>query len=154
MNDEKIREFIVEIDRILIGSGNLFLWVDKFHLAQGVSQWYVDTNLDIVDFIAWNKDKMGMGYRTRRSSEYLIALKATPKRAKEVWKIHDIPDIWTEKVKNVTGVHPKPIGLQGELIEAITNSGDIVVDPAAGSFSILETCQTWGRSFLGCDLRR
>ena len=94
-----------------------------------------------------------MGYRTRRYSEYLIVLQKKPKRAKGVWKVHNIPDIWTEKVKNVTGVHPKPIGLQGELIEAVTNSGDIVVDPAAGSFSILEACQTRGRNFLGCDLR-
>lgn len=153
MNDEKIREFIVEINRILIASGHLFLWVDKFHLAQGISHWYIDTSLDVVDFIAWNKDKMGMGYRTRRYSEYLIVLQKKPKRAKGVWKIHNIPDIWTEKVNNITGVHPKPIGLQGELIKAVTNSGDIVVDPAAGSFSILVACQAQGRNFLGCDLR-
>ena len=121
-------------------------------MAQGVGDWITGTSLDIVDFLAWNKDKMGMGYRTRRFSEYLVVLQKEPRKAKGVWKIHNIPDTWTEKVKGSNGVHPKPIGLQGELIEAVTNMGDIVVDPAAGSFSVLEACTIRGRHFLGCDL--
>ena len=61
--------------------------------------------------------KMGMGYRSRRYAEILMVLQKDPRKAKGVWKIHNIPDIWEEKVKRINGVHPKPVGLQGELIE-------------------------------------
>ena len=42
--------------------------------------------------------------------------------------------------------------LQGKLIAAVSNPGDVVIDPAAGSFSVLEACQQQGRRFLGCDI--
>lgn len=35
-----IIKFINEIDRVLLPSGHLFLWVDKFHLCQGVLEGY------------------------------------------------------------------------------------------------------------------
>ena len=51
MSEEVISEFIQEIGRVLIPSGHLFLWVDKFHLCQGVSSWLKDTDLTIVGLI-------------------------------------------------------------------------------------------------------
>ena len=39
MNDETIKAFVKQIDRVLRKSGHLFLWVDKFHLCQGVENW-------------------------------------------------------------------------------------------------------------------
>ena len=50
MDNIIICSFIREIDRVLIGSGHLFLWVDKFHLAMGIREWIVGTSLDIVDY--------------------------------------------------------------------------------------------------------
>ena len=73
MDEYTIVNFIKEIDRVLKDSGHLFLWVDKFHLCQGVLDWLTDTDLNIVDMIVWDKGKIGMGYRTRRKSEYLTA---------------------------------------------------------------------------------
>lgn len=51
MNEPTIKKFIQEIDRVLLPSGHLFLWVDKFHLCQGVLQWVQDTNLNLVDMV-------------------------------------------------------------------------------------------------------
>ena len=85
-------EFIKEIDRVLKDSGHLFLWVDKFHLCQGVLNWFTETKLNLVDMIVWDKGKIGMGYRTRRRSEYLIVLQKSPVRVKGCWNDHDIPD--------------------------------------------------------------
>jgi site-specific DNA-methyltransferase (adenine-specific) len=48
--------------------------------------------------------------------------------------------------------HQKPKGLIKALIEATTNENDLVVDPCAGSFIVLEVCQELKREFLGCDL--
>jgi len=152
MTQDTIRRFIVEIDRLLIPNGHLFLWMDKFHVCTGYAHWLEGTQLETVDMITWNKQRMGMGYRTRRMCEYLVILQRPPRRVKGVWKAHTIPDVWDEKVKAQAGVHPKPVGLQGELIEAVSNPGDLVLDPAAGSFSVLKACEIKGRNFIGCDL--
>lgn len=152
MSETTIIDFIKEIERILIPTGHLMLWVDKYILCSGFNGFISDTRFKAVDLITWNKDRMGMGYRTRRFSEYLIILQKPPIRAKGVWQIHDIPDVWTEKADNTTHIHSKPIGLQKRLIEAVTNDGDIVVDPAAGSYSVMVAALMANRQFLGCDI--
>ena len=153
MSEKLIKQFIEGVDKILIPSGHLFLWADKFHLCQGVSNWFSGTNMDIVDLIVWNKKRMGMGYRTRRCAEYLIVLQKLPRKAKGVWKIHNILDVWDESIKNKNGhTHKKPVDLQSKLISAVSNEGDIVVDPAAGSFSVMEASNRADRNFLGCDI--
>lgn len=151
MDENTIISFIKEIDRVLKKGGHLFLWVDKFHLCQGVISWLNNTNLNLVDMIVWDKGKIGMGYRTRRKSEYLIVLQKSPVRAKDVWTDHAIPDVWAEKVDKVHP-HSKPIDLQRRLIEATTVSGDFVLDPAAGGFSVFEACKLSNRNFIGCDI--
>lgn len=152
MDDALIGRFIARIDRVLLQSGHLLLWLDKYHLCTGVSPWIGRTDLEIVDLITWNKMRIGMGYRTRRTSEYLLVLQKKPLRAKGVWKAHDIPDVWNEKLPH-RGGHAKPVGLQSRLIDCLTNPGDMVIDPAAGTFSVLEACKATERRFLGCDLQ-
>lgn len=152
MNRSDIIKFIKGIDRVLMPSGHLLLWVDKFHLCMGVSPWLVGTDLSIVDLITWNKLRIGMGYRTRRASEHCIVIQKAPLRAKGVWKSHNIPDVYSEKV-SANFTHAKPIKLQQELIVSLTNESDVVLDPAAGSYSVLEACKASGRRFLGCDIR-
>ena len=151
MTDE-IPAFILEIDRCLMPSGHLFLWTDKYHLCTGFRAWLEGTSLEIVDMVTWHKQRIGMGYRTRRASEHLIVLQKAPRKAKGVWKVHTIPDVWSEAVGKRDRVHPKPVGLQSALIEAVSNPGDVVIDPAAGSFSVMEACKQKGRTFLGCDI--
>ena len=154
MSEKKITSFIKEINRSLKPSSHLFLWVDKFHLCEGISLWLKKTDLAIVDMVVWNKSRIGMGYRTRRSSEYLLILQKIPIKSKGIWLIKNIPDVWTEKIESKNKKHPhqKPLGLQKILIEAVTNLNDLVVDPAAGSYSVLEACLLSQRNFLGCDI--
>ncbi len=152
MSIGEIKKFLEVISSKLLPSGHLFLWVDKFHLCQGITEWFVNTSLDIVDMIVWNKDRMGMGYRTRRFCEYLVILQKQPRKAKGVWTIHNIPDFHTEKINDKQHTHQKPILLQEKLIEATTKQDNIVIDPCAGSFSVLRACLNTGRKFLGCDI--
>ena len=152
MNEKTISQFVRAIDHVLIESGHLFLWMDKFHLCTGFRDWLANTSLDVVDMITWDKKKIGMGYRTRRKSEHLVVLQKQPRKAKGVWQVHTIPDVWSESVPNQKGVHPKPIELQAALVEAVTNPGDLVIDPAAGTFSVMEACRLRNRVFLGCDV--
>ena len=151
MDEPTITSFIKEIDRVLIESGHLFLWVDKFHLCQGVLSWFQDTNLNLVDMIVWDKGRIGMGYRTRRKSEYLIVLQKSPIKAKSCWTDHAIPDVWSEKIVKVHP-HSKPIELQSRLITATSHEGDIILDPASGGYSVYEACKLTNRFFIGCDI--
>lgn len=151
MLPDTIGEFIDQIARVLVPSGHLFLWMDKYELVNGYRLWLNHDALTVVDLIVWNKKRMGMGYRTRRVSEYLMVLQKAPKRAKGIWVDHSIRDVWDESVPR-EHPHAKPIKLQQSLIEAVTPPNGIVVDPAAGSYSVLEACRRAGRRFIGCDI--
>ena len=49
MTENVICDFINELNRVITSSGHLFLWVDKFHLCQGVLDWFENTDLNLVD---------------------------------------------------------------------------------------------------------
>ena len=155
MTNTQIKKFLQEIERVLIPSGHLMLWIDKFILVSGLHTILEGCALQLVDMITWNKERMGMGYRTRRFSEHLLVLQKPPVRAKGVWVVHNIPDVWNEKIDNgdKNHTHAKPVELQIRLIKAVSDKEDIIVDPAAGGYSVLKSCQKSERNFLGCDLR-
>ena len=152
MSEETIGEFVAGISAALTPSGHLFLWVDKFHLCNGIRTWLGDCGLEIVDLVTWDKGRMGMGYRTRRVAEYLLILQKPPIRVGAGWQSDDIPDVVTEKVEHIRSVHPKPVNLQARLIEAVTDPGNVVLDPAAGSYSVMAAAHQVRRQFLGCDI--
>lgn len=54
----------------------------------------------------------------------------------------------------MTGGHPhaKPMGLEKALISAVTETGDYVLDPCAGGYTVLEACRQTGRNFIGGDI--
>lgn len=152
MTDEIIENFIQEIERTLVPNGYLFLWVDKFHLVEGIHKWFTKTlKLQAVDMITWDKKKIGMGYRSRRRSEYLIVVQKEPRKAKSTWILHDIPDVWEEKIEKIHP-HSKPVELQKKLILATTTEDDLICDPASGGYSVFKACQEVNRNFIGCDI--
>jgi len=152
MSGETIRQFLAQSQRALMPGGHLMLWVDKFIFCAELPALLAGSQLQVVDMLTWNKKRMGMGYRTRRVSEHIAVLQKPPVRAKGVWQDHGIPDVWDEKVSTAAHPHAKPVRLQERLIAATTNEGDIVIDPAAGGYSVLEAAQNTGRRFLGCDM--
>jgi site-specific DNA-methyltransferase (adenine-specific) len=152
MSEKIIEKFIKNINTVLMPSGHLFLWIDKFHLCEGIKHWLTSTQLQMVDLITWEKHKIGMGYRSRRKSEYLLILQKKPIRVKDIWFSHNIPDVWQEKVENKIHPHCKPVGLQKALIESISKQNDIILDPAMGGGSILTACSLTNRIFIGSDI--
>ena len=103
--------------------------------------------------ITWDKLRFGMGYRARQRGEYLMICQKPPRRAKGIWRDHGIPDVWPEKKITKRHPHAKPLELQSRILLAVTKQGDLVVDPCAGGYGVLEICQNAGRDFLGCDVR-
>lgn len=165
MSEETIARFFRELSRVIVPSGHVFLWVDNFHARTGISHWIESTDFEIVDKIVWAKGmttvvdgvvggngKMGLGSRARRSSEELFVLQKLPKRVKDCWSRRNIRDVWVEKVDTKSHIHAKPMELQKALIEATTQPGDLVLDPCAGSFSVMDAAHALGRRFIGCDL--
>lgn len=152
MSEATIARFFRELSRVVAPSGHVFLWVDNFHVRNGIGQWLEGTEFETVDMITWHKNKMGLGHRSRSSAEFVIVLQKKPKRVKGCWSRRDIRSVWEEKVNAKSHTHAKPMELQKALIDATTQPGDLVLDPCAGSFSVMDAALETGRRFIGCDL--
>lgn len=155
MTDAVIAEFITGIVRAMKPSAHLCLWVDKFTVASGRHILWWDSHmaeLHLVDMIAWNKIAPGMGRRTRCYTEYAMIFQKEPKRAKGIWMDRGIMDCWPESADRSLHPHAKPTALTYRLIRAVTKTGDLVVDPCAGGYGVLEACRASGREFIGGDL--
>jgi site-specific DNA-methyltransferase (adenine-specific) len=154
MTDQFIDQCCREIARVLRRSGYLMLWANAFNLCEGHHLRVADV-LPCVDLISWDNENPqgGQGYRARRCGGYLVALQRPPKRARATWSDHKIRDHWSEKVDHRIHPHIKPVGLIRRLIAATTQPDDLIVDPAAGSFVVMQAALALGRNFIGCDLR-
>ena len=140
-----------EASRVLRPSGYLLQWVDTFRLCEAYHLRIADV-LKSVDLISWDNEGFGQGYRSRRCGDYLLVLQKPPLRAKSTWCDHSIRSRWPEKTAPYLHPHQKPIGLIRRLIGALTKPGELVVDPAAGSFVVMHAAQHLGRNFVGCDI--
>lgn len=163
MSDEIIISFIKDIRRVLKPSSHLFLWVDKFSVAEGihggwvqeVNRFHEESSLILVDMICWDKEAFGMGSRSRRTNEYLLVYQKHPKTTKN-WMDKSIRDTWREKISEPRNkkLHPhrKPHGLTTRLLLSTTLENDVILDPCAGSFMIYDICKENNRNFIGCDI--
>jgi site-specific DNA-methyltransferase (adenine-specific) len=162
MSDELIVEFIKETSRVLKPSAYLFLWIDKFILCEGKHlNWFKEVNvvpkpiMNLVDMITWDKESFGMGARSRRTNEFLLVYQKSPKTTKN-WTDKGIPDTWEESIPNPRNkaLHPhrKPSTLLKRLITATAKEKDFVLDPCAGSFSVMDAAISSNRNFIGCDI--
>lgn len=150
MTNEYVDACCHEIARALKPSGYLMRWVDTYCLCEAHHLRIIDA-LKPVDLIAWDSLRIGMGKRSRRRGDYLLVLQKPPVVAR-TWKDHAIPSRWPEKVDRAVHPHVKPISLIGRLIAAVTAPGDLIVDPAAGSFTVMHAALQLGRNFTGGDL--
>lgn len=153
MTPEDIATFVAEFARVLRPSGHLVLWMDKFCLATGRWRRWLDDTIDFatVDLIAWNKLRMGMGKRTRGVMEYAVVLQKMPTVASS-WRDRAMRDGWTEHSDSSIHPHAKPHVLTERIIRATTKRGDLVCDPCAGGYGVLDACIATGRQFIGSDL--
>jgi site-specific DNA-methyltransferase (adenine-specific) len=62
---------------VLRPSGYLMLWADTFNICQAHHLRIADV-LPCVDLIAWDNQRIGNGYRSRRRGSYLLVLQKPP----------------------------------------------------------------------------
>jgi site-specific DNA-methyltransferase (adenine-specific) len=152
MTSEYIDECCREAARVLKPSGYLMKWSNAFQVGTAAHLRLADV-LQCVDIIAWDNLRISNGKRSRRRGDYVVALQKSPIVARASWRTRPcIPDRWPEKVDRKLHPHIKPIRLISALIEATTQPGDLVVDPAAGSFVVMHAARQLGRDFIGCDI--
>lgn len=153
LNEYQIARFIEESQRVLKPGGHLLLWISKYMLAEGrhIGLFRYATDLQRVELMHWNKLRPGMGARARNRSQYLVIAQKKPLSAK-VWTDRGIDDSWPESADRSMHPHTKPCQLMSRLTRALTKRGDLIVDPSAGSYLMLEVCKLTGRRFLGCDI--
>ncbi len=153
MTDDYIKAAERDIAQVLKPSGYAFIWADAYRMCQAEHLHVADV-LPPVALVAWDNERMGMGYRIRERGDYLVVLQKPPLKAKSTWRDHGIPSRWAEKVDRKIHPHIKPAGLIRRLVAATTVPGDLVVDPAAGSFVVMHIAHELDRRFAGCDIAR
>ena len=105
--------------------------------------------------MVWHKKNfLGLGNWLRSNAEFCFLLQKHPQKGK-IFKNRSFGNVWEENVVKVSErkhPHQKPKELIKALIMATTQEGDLIVDPCAGSFIVLEICQELNRNYLGVDL--
>jgi site-specific DNA-methyltransferase (adenine-specific) len=156
MSPQDIDEVTREFARVLGPSGYLMRWCCKYVLCEGHHLRIPSKLLKVVDLICTDYGHISQGYRSRNRGDLLLVLQKPPIRARATWLDHGIPDRWIEpevhRDRKRSHPHLKPYGLIERLITATTQPGDLVVDPAAGSFVVMHAALALGRQFVGCDL--
>lgn len=153
MDPVMIAQFVAEFARVLEPSGHLVLWMDKFCVVTGKWRRWLDDTVDLVavDMISWNAMRFGMGKRTRGTTEFAVILQKVPTRT-DVWRNRSMPDTHSEQSDRSRHPHAKPFILTAALIQCLTARNDLVVDPCAGGYVVLDACKAMRRDFVGCDL--
>jgi site-specific DNA-methyltransferase (adenine-specific) len=155
--DYQIQQILKEIQRVLKPSSFCCLWVNKALLGTDrMINWLLQApNLKIVDCLVWyKKGTLGLGSWLRSNSEFCFLLQKHPTKPKKFTN-RSFGSVWEEASLSTNRrdhPHQKPFYLTRSLIEATTKENDLVVDPCAGSFVVLEICQELKREFCGVDL--
>jgi site-specific DNA-methyltransferase (adenine-specific) len=156
-SDYQILRILEQIERVLKPSSFCLLWVNKTLLGNDrIPLWLLKTpSLKIVDFLVWHKkNTLGLGSWLRSNAEFCFLVQKYPQSGK-LFKNRSFGNVWEEAVlppSKRKHPHQKPRELVKALIEATTEKGDLIIDPCAGSFIVLEVCRELKREFLGCDL--
>ncbi len=63
---------------------------------------------------------------------------------------------WKRDGKDIPKIHPaqKPVNTLKDLIQVLTDSGDVVIDPCAGSGTTLRACMELGRNSYGFEVSK
>ena len=150
-----IKKFLLPIERILKPNGYFCLWIDKkTFLNRSWFEW-LPSNLKIKEILIWVNKFPKMGHALiRNHAEYCLLGQKSPFRLMKPKNLKHLANIFSELVSfhNKKHLHEKPYKMTKSVIEQLTNEGDLVIDPCAGSFVSLRACQKLGRGFLGTDL--
>jgi len=121
--------------------------------ALGQALLAISRHFHLQNLLVWDKETPGLGWRWRRSWEGIIEASVgnparwyggTHRRNVLRW-----PKLIPDEEDHPT---PKPVELLAELIRVSSSTGQLVLDPFAGSGSTLVAAQLTGRVCYACEL--
>lgn len=107
------------------------------------------TNLRVNKMIVWDKMSYGLGNGFRAQHELILhASKGTPciadKGTGDVLRFR--------RDANSDHPSPKPVGLMRQLIQVVTEPGDLIIDPCMGAGATLIAARQLGRRAIGIEI--
>jgi DNA modification methylase len=118
---------------------------------------WMDARLAFDQAVVWDKVTTGMGWRYRRSYEFIMVAHRTGGKLRWFDDSHKIRNIVAlTNVPPRSEEHPcrKPVALVEHFLRLHTQPGDIVLDPFAGGGSTGVACARLGRRFIGFELEQ
>lgn len=143
-----MRECAVEWSRILKPGGHILCFID-WRMMPALSGAIESADLRNIGMLVWDKTYFGMGSYFRNQHELILHF--TKGKSAQPYR-RDVGNVLSHKpVRN--GVHPteKPVSLLETLVSVVTQAGDVVVDPFAGSGATGVACVRNGRGFIGIE---
>ncbi|KLL05268.1 MAG: adenine-specific DNA methylase [Mycoplasmataceae bacterium RV_VA103A] len=157
-SEMNITAFFKEINRILKPSAFCLLWIDDNILIKGNYKQWIPNNLKVKELLIWmKKGFIALGWEYfRQGCEYALLIQKEPHQrfVSQAKGSRGIRNIFSEFVNSTNrhNTHQKPYKMTKKIIKQLTNPGDLIVDPCAGSFVVLLACQKLKRQFIGTDL--
>ena len=136
-----------ELERIMKPGAPLIVFCDDIYYAVLVGLFY---DWKQINLLVWDKKRIGMGKPFRRRHELLFYAN----RGSQVvtGKMSHIPTIIESPLTKKHHGAEKPVALCQMLIEELTPSDGVVLDPFMGSGTTGVTCKILGRDFIGIEL--
>jgi site-specific DNA-methyltransferase (adenine-specific) len=137
---EEIVTIGLELRRVIKPSGYIARWVTPFELGEGL---YHIEGMRVAAIQVWDSGRPSYPARIAYAGGFIVYLQRPPfgirARGLQVQWAKALPGVYREVIRFPRSGHPhrKPVGMTAEIIMAITEVGDTVVDATAGSHTTL-----------------
>lgn len=144
-----LRELAVEAERLLVPGGSLLCFTD-WRMLPHVAPAMESSGLIFRNLVVWDKGNPGLGDGFKPTHEMVMHF---AKGKPNFYSKTGSNVIRSKRVPGVQKIHPteKPAALLAKLLRVVTQPGDTVLDPFAGSGSCGVACTELGRHFIGID---
>ena len=145
-----IRNLGVEFERVVKESGSILVFCDWRMVINFVPA-LESCGLIYRNLIVWDKGSFGMGNGFRNQHELIIHLTKGSGNyySSSYGNVINCSRTYHKKDRD----HPteKPMKLLNDLVQVVTKTGDIILDPFSGSASLGEVCIRSDRNFIGIE---
>lgn len=143
-----MRAVLVEARLRLSDGGSVCVFIDWRNWGNLVGA-VESAGYRVDNMVVWDKRTIGMGNGFRNQHELVL------------YGSLGTPRVISKSVPNVIGANrednelhqsPKPLPLMSRLLEVVSDVGDVVLDPFAGSGSTLVAAKNLGRKAIGIEI--